>query len=287
MTNSVSSANSLVKKLVSNILETCASYNDNSGATNEIVSKYRDKNFLVVKLILSDPRFTNGGYVVKEVQKVWIECQNEAKYSVESVAILFKLKLLNFQTVDSHIAQYVEAGNPKAIHFATQLIKFFYIEHASMFSDIQFENIMESVTKTSSNPRIIYQKSELRDIMEVIRMNYDITFTDRVCATALSMMYTGVTQARDFDDPHGLKEKSELVLQEWIQHHAPVPNKENTKAFQQFVLQMNSQGLFKTDDMITRFFRICTELCVASCNSTLNISKAQRASCYSNLDAFV
>ena len=33
MTNSVSSANSLVKKLVYNILETCASYNDNSGAT--------------------------------------------------------------------------------------------------------------------------------------------------------------------------------------------------------------------------------------------------------------
>jgi hypothetical protein len=134
MTNSVSSANSLVKKLVSNILETCASYNDNSGATNEIVSKCRDKNFQVVKLILSDPRFTNGGYVVKEVRKVWIECQNEAKYSVESVAILFKLKLLNFQTVDSHITQYVEAGNPKAIHFATQLIKFFYIEHASMFN---------------------------------------------------------------------------------------------------------------------------------------------------------
>jgi hypothetical protein len=44
--------------------------------------------------------------------------------------------------------------------------------------------------------------------MEVIRMNYDITFTDRVCATALSMMYTGVTQARDFDDEHGLKEKT-------------------------------------------------------------------------------
>ena len=286
-TSTSTSAFSLVKKLFYNILETCASHNDMTGATNEIVSKCRDKYFQVVKLIITDQRFTAGGWLAKETAKIWIECANELKYSVESVAILFKLKLLNFQTVDQFIAPYVEAGSPKFIHIATQLIKFFYIEHASMFSDIEFSLIIEAVTKTASNLRHIYQNSDLRDIMEVIRMNYDVNFTDRVCATALSMMYTGVTQARDFDDPSQLKEKSQQLLEEWIQHHAPVPIKENTKAFQQFVLQMNSQGLFKTDDMITRFFRICTELCVASCNNNLNQSKTQRTNCYTSLDAFV
>jgi CCR4-NOT transcription complex subunit 1 len=48
---------------------------------------------------------------------------------------------------------------------------------------------------------------------------------------------------------------------------------------------MNTQGLFKTDEMITRFFRICTELCVESCYFCL--SKGQRQACYQRLDAFV
>ena len=285
MTQSQQNASNLIKRLVYNILETCASYNDLPTLTNELVARCRDKNFSVVKIILTDQRFTSGNWIVKEVQKIWIECTQEFKYSVESVAILFKLKLLNVQTVDAHIAQFVETGSPKAIQFATQLIKFFYIEHASMFNDIEFINIMDSVNKTASNVRIIHQNSELRDIMEVIRMNYDINFNDRVCATALSMMYTGVSQARDFEDPLGLKEKSEVLLQEWINHYTTVPNRENTKAFQQFVLQMNSQGLFKTDDMITRFFRICTEICVQTCYN--GMSKMQRTNCYPGLDAFV
>ncbi len=99
------------------------------------------------------------------------------------------------------------------------------------------------------------------------------------------MMYTGVKQAKEFDDPAGLKEKSDQLLHDWIQHHSLVPQKENTKAFQQFVLQMNTQGMFKTDEMITRFFRICTEICVESCYFYLN--KGRRAECYQRLDAFV
>ena len=98
-------------------------------------------------------------------------------------------------------------------------------------------------------------------------------------------MYTGVQQAKDFDDPVGLKDKSDQLLHDWLQHHSALPHKENTKAFQQFVLQMNSQGLFKTDDMITRFFRICTELCVDSCY--LLLGKGMRQACYQRLDAFV
>ena len=108
---------------------------------------------------------------------------------------------------------------------------------------------------------------------------------NRIAATALSMMYTGVRQAKEFDDPAGLKEKSDQLLHDWIQHHALVPQKENTKAFQQFVLQMNTQGMFKTDEMITRFFRICAEICVEFCYFYLN--GGRRAECYQRLDAFV
>jgi hypothetical protein len=63
-------------------------------------------------------------------------------------------------------------------------------------------------------------------------MNYEIeesTSSNRISATALSMMYTGIKQAKEFDDPQGLKEKSEQLLHDWIQHHSILPQKENTK----------------------------------------------------------
>lgn len=54
---------------------------------------------------------------------------------------------------------------------------------------------------------------------------------------------------------------------------------------------MHQQGILKTDDLITRFFRICIELCVDLCyraqaeqahNPTIT-----RAKCFHTLDAFV
>jgi len=294
VTQQPQSAFNLIKKLVYNLLE--GSYlmhnellqTQNSSMSDHLFIKYREHNLAVLKVILSDQRFCTGNWIVKEVQKIWLDCNQDFKYSVEGLAFLIKYKLLNVQIVDMNLAQYIESGNPKALLVASQFIKYFYIENASTYVDIQFVNLIDSLNKALSLSRNSQQYFELRDLIEVIRMNYEMeepTASNRISATALSMMYTGVKQAKEFDDPPGLKEKSEQLLHDWIQHHSVLPQKENTKAFQQFVLQMNTQGLFKTDEMITRFFRICTELCVESCYFYLG--KGQRQACYQRLDAFV
>lgn len=60
-------------------------------------------------------------------------------------------------------------------------------------------------------------------------------------------------------------------------------------------IQMHQQGILKTDDLITRFFRLCTEMCVEISyraqaeqqhNPAANPTMI-RAKCYHNLDAFV
>lgn len=61
------------------------------------------------------------------------------------------------------------------------------------------------------------------------------------------------------------------------------------------LLQMHQQGILKTDDLITRFFRLCTEMCVeisyrAQAEQQHNPAASAaiiRAKCYHNLDAFV
>lgn len=57
--------------------------------------------------------------------------------------------------------------------------------------------------------------------------------------------------------------------------------------------QMHIHGILKTDDIISRFFRLCTEMCVDLCyralteqNQNQSVTRI-RAQCFHTLDAFV
>ena len=54
---------------------------------------------------------------------------------------------------------------------------------------------------------------------------------------------------------------------------------------------MHQQGILKTDDLITRFFRLCTEMCVDLCYRALadqsHSATLIRSKCFHTLDAFV
>lgn len=87
-------------------------------------------------------------------------------------------------------------------------------------------------------------------------------------------------------------EKTDYLIREWINiYHAQPSARDSTKAFSMFVHQMNVHGILKTDDLITRFFRLSTQLCVETVYRNLQeqslTSTVLRAKCYHTLDAFV
>ncbi len=54
------------------------------------------------------------------------------------------------------------------------------------------------------------------------------------------MMHSGISQAREFDDPPGLHEKTEYLLREWVNmYHSPAAGRDSTKAFSAFVQQVS------------------------------------------------
>lgn len=69
-------------------------------------------------------------------------------------------------------------------------------------------------------------------------------------------------RAPNYEDPPGLVEKTDYLLREWITIFNQPQGRDSTKAFSVFVHQMNMHGILKTDDLITRFFRLSTQLCV-------------------------
>ena len=77
----------------------------------------------MLKVILNDQRFLLNNWILKEVQKIWLECNPDFKYSVEGVAALFKYKLLSPQAVDLHLAQVVDSTHVKALQIAQNFLR--------------------------------------------------------------------------------------------------------------------------------------------------------------------
>lgn len=102
---------------------------------------------------------------------------------------------------------------------------------------------------------------------------------------------TALLQQRETPDgdPPGLVERTEKLLREWVSIHQ---SGQIVKMFPIFVQQMTAHGILKTDDLVTRFFRLSTEMCVESCYRLLatqpngSNSLELRNKCYETLDAF-
>lgn len=87
-------------------------------------------------------------------------------------------------------------------------------------------------------------------------------------------------------------EKTDFLIRDWINIYNSQPTgRDSTKAFSIFVHQLNMNGILKTDDLITRFFRLSTQLCVESVYRHMTDQSLTgnhlRVKCYNTLDAFV
>ncbi|KAG8224062.1 hypothetical protein J437_LFUL001139 [Ladona fulva] len=132
------------------------------------------------------------------------------------------------------------------------------------------------------------------DTEEMLRATHDPgSLVDRTPGGPTAHIHSGILQAREFDDPPGLLEKTEFLLREWVEiYHSPSTSRDPGKAFSLFVHQMNLHGILKTDDLITRFFRLSTQMCVDLCYRALAeqntaVNSLVRAKCFHTLDAFV
>ena len=90
----------------------------------------------------------------------------------------------------------------------------------------------------------VFLLSRLMALIETIRSKNDGGLLDRAPGGPTSMMHSGISQAREFDDPPGLHEKTEYLLREWVNmYHSPAAGRDSTKAFSAFVGQVTFPDL--------------------------------------------
>ncbi|XP_032743936.1 CCR4-NOT transcription complex subunit 1 isoform X9 [Rattus rattus] len=280
----------LLQKAVEGLLDAT------SGADADLLLRYRECHLLVLKG-LQDGRAYGSPWCNKQITRCLIECRDEYKYNVEAVELLIRNHLVNMQQYDLHLAQSMENGlNYMAVAFAMQLVKILLVDERSVahITEADLFHTIETLMRINAHSRGNAPEG-LPQLMEVVRSNYE-AMIDRAHGGPNFMMHSGISQASEYDDPPGLREKAEYLLREWVNlYHSAAAGRDSTKAFSAFVGQMHQQGILKTDDLITRFFRLCTEMCVEISyraqaeqqhNPAANPTMI-RAKCYHNLDAFV
>ncbi|XP_078337543.1 CCR4-NOT transcription complex subunit 1-like isoform X2 [Crassostrea virginica] len=303
----IGSIETLLQKTVNGLMEL---YTNNT-SEQELMSRFRDCHILVLKC-LQDPRAYGSGWLKKQVTRALVERSDDHKYNIEALDCLIRNQLVNLPQYDMYLVQLMENGmNYMAVAFAMQLIQRYCIsdKHGAILTETDFANTIEGLNAIST--RSISPPEGLQTLLDSLRgsssggnssgsaPNTDFIIMDQNAAlkAASGMMHTGIIQARDIDgDPPGLHEKAEYLLREWVNmYHSPAAGRDSTKAFTAFVQQMHQQGILKNDDVITRFFRLCSEMCVDLCYRAMGEATGTpptnqaliRAKCFYTLDAFV
>jgi len=258
----------------------------------EMLARFRDANILVLRAI-ADQRAYGPNWTGRQVTLALVDAREEAKWNIDAVDALIRSSLLNLFEYDKYLAAAMETErNPGVINFAMMLVKIYLIDDRSNANIIESDlfGTIEVLSKIANHSRS--PPEGLVHLMDMIKMSSERIEHNLAMSGPTAQLHSGIAQAREFDDPHGLLEKTEFLLRDWVNmYHSPSAGKDSTKAFTIFVQQMNMHGLLKTDDLITRFFRMSTQMCVDLCYRALAEQNSNqtlvRAKCFHTLDAFV
>ena len=257
----------------------------------EMLARFRDANILVLRA-LADQRAYGPNWTNRQVTMALVEARDEIKWNIDAVDSLIRSNLINLYEYDKCLAACMENGSTSVIQFAMMLVKIYLIDDRSNAHIIESDlfgtiEVLSKIANISRTP-----PDGLVQLVDMIKMSSERIEQNLAMTGPTAQLHSGIAQAREFEDPPGLLEKTEFLLREWVNmYHSPSAGKDSTKAFTIFVQQMNLHGLLKTDDLITRFFRMSTQMCVDLCYRALaeqnNSPTLVRAKCFHTLDAFV
>ncbi|CAG0883626.1 unnamed protein product [Darwinula stevensoni] len=244
----------LLQKGVEGLLEGMSHISPND---QEMFIRYRDGHLLVLKA-LQDPRGFGPQWTNRQVTKHWIDAREEVKWNIDVIDALIRATLLSMPQFDLHLAQSIESGmNYSAVTLAMQLIQVYLVDERnnSPLAEADLCNTIEVLMRIAPQSR--QAPDGLPSLLDLLRTGGDSTFPERVPGGPTSHIFSGISQAQEFDDPPGLHEKTEMLLRDWINMYQN-PNQGNdlTRGFTLFVHQLNVQGILRTDELITRFFRL-------------------------------
>ncbi|XP_030040329.1 CCR4-NOT transcription complex subunit 1 isoform X2 [Manduca sexta] len=266
----------LLQKAVEGILDGHIVQSAVSSEHIEMMGRYRDIHLRVLKL-LEDARVYGHVWTTKQITCCITECREELRYNIEAVDCLIRNHLVNMPQYDIAMAHMMDNGNNyMAVAFAMQLVQLYLVDDRNNM----YVNESDLYHTTETLVRIVSMSRQpppegLGSLIEILRVNQDPSayLGERSPLGPTAHIHSGILQVRsqNYDDPPGLQEKTENLLREWRNVLlSPLTEIELAQNFNLYVHRMNMNGILKSDDMITRFFRIATQMCIENVYQQLN-----------------
>merc|ERR1719412_3370630 len=301
-TKDAGSLNGLIQKSVENLLEGLTQIN----VDTESLARYRDANLLVLRA-LSDQRSYGTNWTTSRVTQALMDAREEIRYNLDAFDCFVRSGFVSLYDYDKHLSATIGPNGENAIatQFAMHLCKIYLIDDRTgsnagpQVLESDLISTIEALTRIAqrgaqgqpgSGPPV---PEGIHNLVDMIKMSSErLEPNNMSMAGPTAQLHSGIAQAREFEDPPGLLEKTEYLLREWVNaYHARDAGKDSRQAFVIFVQLMNQHGILKTDDLITRFFRMSTQMCVDLCYRALaeqnNAPTLVRAKCFHTLDAYV
>ncbi|KRG04047.1 uncharacterized protein Dmoj_GI19666, isoform F [Drosophila mojavensis] len=236
----------------------------------EQMKLYRDIHLRILSLLHNSFGAPN---TERAVTKCFFDIREEVRYNVEAARALITSHFVNLNQFDGMLRDCIDNGNNyMAISFAIALLERLIMEDRviNVVSDNEFMATVEVLGRLSQQrhryPECIANAIETLWSGNLNTSDYgSFNPGERYPTGASHYIHSGMHHVRssDMDDPPGLQEKTEFLLKDWVALYTQ-QNQQTTRDarnFSAFVQKMNSYGILKTDDLITRFFRQATQIC--------------------------
>lgn len=267
----------------------------NSTEHVELLKHYRDIHLRVLHL-LQDSRAFGALWTNTAISKCMLDCREEIRYNLDAAELLISSNFVNIANYDMMLSQLMDNGNNYlAVTFAMQLIQRFFVDERSnpLITENDFFKTIDLLVRLSAHHRA---PDGLPQLIEMLRLTHDpnTVLLDRMNAGPTQHIHSGILQVRgnDYDDPPGMLDKVEYLLKDWVStYHTQSMGRDPIKTFSLYVGKLNLYGILKTDDLITRFFRQATQLCIELVYGTLReplpSPTATKTKIFQWIDAFV
>ncbi|VDN52522.1 unnamed protein product [Dracunculus medinensis] len=261
--------------------------------------------------------------LARRITRFVIECRLDCRFNIDALDLLIKHSLIQLNVFDQHLALQIEGGNNfEALIFAQRFVKANFDSGPRQHVVENFPRTLEQLAKiqqfTQNRPtptdsfhsavvpsgsespaspaiRTVPTVSSIphNDRMHLPNISLNVTSNSMSSVSSVNAGRFGMDDA-DSRFVQELQSKAEFILREWIQMcYSSITVREPQQVLAQIVHIMHEHGVLSTDEMITKFFRICTEMCVDVSYRLLKSEAATtqptivRQRCYYTLDAFV
>ncbi|KPL94018.1 CCR4-NOT transcription complex subunit 1-like protein 1, partial [Sarcoptes scabiei] len=246
-------ATSLIKNVLNGIRELI--FHTESNVTDfAVISRARDFYLLLLKA-LSDQRAFNLRFTTTNITRFIIEywISVNSSFPEDLFDTINRADLINFNFMDTEFYQFLENGtNSVAINIILSFLKCYLptinINHFQSTLEL-LQRILMKVNQ--ANPLV----NDLKNVLNLARLNVTNANSNEITETPQ------------------LNDKFELIIKEWINCYNSPKNINNS--FSIIVKNMNSQGLLKNDDLISRFFKCFLEFCVERCYQVYSFASIQ------------